>query len=174
MTEPVAPLAGPPDPDVFRRAVGRFATGVTVLTTHWNGNDFGMTANAFTSVSLAPLLVLACVDIEARFHDAAVDAGTWGVSILSSHDRAVAGWLATRGRPLHGQLERVPFTRGEATGVPLLSTALATIECVTHAVHEGGDHSIFVGEVVALDIPVPEGEPLVWYRGRYGGLGHLH
>ncbi|NHC45751.1 flavin reductase family protein [Motilibacter aurantiacus] len=173
MTVPAVPLPVPPDPDAFRRVVGRFATGVTVLTTTWGGNDYGMTANAFTSVSLDPLLVLVCVDIEARFHDAAVSAGVWGVSILGQHDRATAGWLATRGRPLHGQLERVPFVRGAATGVPLLSTALATLECTTHAVHDGGDHSILVGEVRSAATPADD-EPLLWYRGQYGAHRHTH
>ena len=85
-----------PDVDLFRRAMGRFATGVTVLTTRTGDHDHAMTASALTSVSLEPLLVLVCVEREARFHDAVVEAGIWGISVLSSHDRPAADWLATR------------------------------------------------------------------------------
>ena len=89
-----------------------------------------MTANALASVSLEPLLVLVCVEREARFHDAIVESGLWGVSILPSTARATADWLATRGRPLHGQLDRIPIHRG-GTGVALLDESLSTLECET-------------------------------------------
>src|SRR5664279_779430 len=98
----------PPDVDTFRRAMGRFATGVTVLTTPTRDVDHAMTASALTSVSLEPLLLLVCIDREGRFHDAVLEAGLWGVSVLTADQRPVADWLATRGRPLHGQLDRVP------------------------------------------------------------------
>ena len=76
-----------------------------------------MTANAVTSVSLEPMLVLVCVELEARFHDAILEAGVWGVSILAAPARPAADWLATRGRPLHGQLDRIAHTHGPQTGV---------------------------------------------------------
>ena len=94
-------------------AVGRFATGVTVVTAVDGGLDHAMTASAFTSVSLDPMLVLVCVENEARFHDAIIAAGAWAVSILDASARPVAEWLATRGRPLHGQLDRIPFRGAE-------------------------------------------------------------
>src|ERR1700710_1785832 len=97
-----------PDPSAYRRAMGRFATGVTVVTARAGDIDHAMTANTFTSVSLEPLLVLICVEREARFHDAVIEAGQWGVSVLDGSARAVSEWLATRGRPLHGQLDRAP------------------------------------------------------------------
>ncbi|MGN6330664.1 MAG: flavin reductase family protein [Motilibacteraceae bacterium] len=155
------------DVDVYRRVVGRFATGVTVVTTHLDGIDHAMTANAFTSVSLEPVLVLVCVEKEARFHDAVLETGTWGVSILDESARASATWFATRGRPLHGQLDRVDHHPGPVTGAALLDAALATLEVRTTAVHDGGDHSIVVGEVVGLGTPVREGRPLLYYRGGY-------
>ena len=156
-----------PDVDLFRQAMGRFATGVTVLTTRTGNHDHAMTASALTSVSLEPLLVLVCVEREARFHDAVVEAGIWGISVLSSGDRPAADWLATRGRPLHGQLDRIAHHPGPLTGVALLDGALSTFECHTAAVHPGGDHSIVVGEVVSIANTAHPGEALLYYRGRY-------
>ncbi|MEO8518614.1 MAG: flavin reductase family protein [Dermatophilaceae bacterium] len=158
------------DIDLFRRAMGRFATGVTVLTTRIGDHDHAMTASALTSVSLEPLLVLVCVEREARFHDAVVEAGVWGVSVLSSQDRPAADWLATRGRPLHGQLDRIAHHFGTETGVALLDGALSSFECRTVAVHPGGDHSIVVGEVVSVTSATHPGDALLYYRGRYVNL----
>jgi len=161
------PDIDPPDIDSFRRAMGRFATGVTMLTTRTRDVDHAMTASALTSVSLEPLLLLACVEREGRFHDAVLDSGIWGVSVLSGRDRPGADWLATRGRPLHGQLDRLPHHHGPQTGVALLDDALSTFECRTTAVHPAGDHSIMVGEVVSVASAAHPGEALLYYRGRY-------
>lgn len=155
------------DPFLFRRVFGRFATGVTVITTTAEGIDHAMTANSVTSVSIEPLQVLACVHRESRVHDAILTSGVWGVNILPASARATADWLATRGRPVHGQLDRIPFTRGPVTGVPLLDNALAMLECETTAVHPAGDHAIFVAEVVGLGAPDDPEEALVFYRGDY-------
>lgn len=158
------------DPAVFRRAVGRFPTGITVVTTRDGTVDHAMTVSSFSSVSLEPLLVLICVEVEARFHDAVLESGVWGVSILAGEGRAAAAWLATRGRPLHGQLDRTPHHRGPATGVALLDAASATLECRTTAVHPGGDHSIVVGEVVGVGIDEDNAGALVYHRGAYRHL----
>ena len=170
MTAPQA-LPGPVDPDAFRRVAGRFATGVTIVTTRLDDVDHAMTANAFTTVSLEPLLVLVCVEREARFHDAIVATGLWGVSVLEEAARTASEWFATRGRPLHGQLDRFPHHRGSAVGAPLLDASVATLECATRDVYDGGDHSIVLGEVVGLGSPRPEGRPLLYYRGSYHRLG---
>jgi flavin reductase (DIM6/NTAB) family NADH-FMN oxidoreductase RutF len=159
-----------PTADLYRLALGRFATGVTVLTTLAGHHDHAMTANTVTSVSLEPLLVLACVEKDARFHDAILEAGMWGISILSAAQRPTADWLATQGRPLHGQLERVPHHRGTHTGVVLLDGSLATVECRTTGVFPGGDHSIVVGEVLSVGAQDHPGEALVYYRSRYTTL----
>ncbi|MGZ4630588.1 MAG: flavin reductase family protein [Oryzihumus sp.] len=159
-----------PDVGLFRRAMGRFATGVTVVSTLAGGHDHAMTANAVTSVSLDPMLLLVCVERDARFHDAVIEAGVWGVSVLDAGARATADWLATRGRPLHGQLDRVAHHRGERTGVALLDGALASFECRTTDVHPGGDHSIVVGEVVSVVAHDHAGDALLYYRGRYETL----
>jgi flavin reductase (DIM6/NTAB) family NADH-FMN oxidoreductase RutF len=158
-----------PTRDRFRLAMGRFATGVTVLTTVTGGHDHAMTANAVASVSMEPMLVLACVEVDARFHDAVSEAGLWGLSVLDAEQRPTADWLATQGRPLHGQLDRVPHHRG-STGVALLDGALATIECRTTDMHPAGDHSIVVGEVVSLGVAEHPGAALTYYRSRYGSL----
>jgi flavin reductase (DIM6/NTAB) family NADH-FMN oxidoreductase RutF len=158
------------DQAVFRRAAGRFPTGICVVTTRDAGLDHAMTVNAFTSVSLDPLLVLICVELEARFHDAVLSAGYWGVSILDGGGRAIADWLATRGRPLHDQLERTPHRRGPATGVALLEAATATLECRTEAVYPGGDHSIIVAEVVSASVSEATESALIYHRGAYRRL----
>jgi flavin reductase (DIM6/NTAB) family NADH-FMN oxidoreductase RutF len=158
-----------PSSDVYRLAVGRLATGVTIVTSRLGGLDHAMTANALASVSLEPLLVLVCVEREARFHDAIVESGLWGVSILPSTARATADWLATRGRPLHGQLDRIPIHRGQ-TGVALLDASLSTLECETVEAYAGGDHTIVVGQVLSVEISDRPGDALVYYRGRYDTL----
>ena len=159
-----------PDIDSFRRAMGRFATGVTILTTRTREVDHAMTVSALTSVSLEPLLVLVCVEREGRFHDALLDSGIWGISVLPGRDRQWADWLATRGRPLHGQLDRIPHHYGGQTGVALLDDALSSFECRTAAAHPAGDHTIVVGEVVSVTSAAHPGEALLYYRGRYATL----
>jgi flavin reductase (DIM6/NTAB) family NADH-FMN oxidoreductase RutF len=159
-----------PDVATFRRVAGRFATGVCVLTAVDAGQDHAMTASAFTSVSLEPMLVLACVEVEARFHDAVVAAGEWGVSILDETARGVSEWLATRGRPLTGQLDRIPFHRGPVTGAALIDSALGWMEVRTTAVHPAGDHSLVLGEVVGLEVGPAQSEPLLYFRSGYHKL----
>ena len=159
------------DVGTYRRAAGRLATGICVVTTRAGGHDHAMTVNAFTSVSLDPILVLVCVENEARFHDAVLESGTWGVSVLDGTARATAAWLATRGRPLFGQLDRVPFHPGPLTGAPLLEASLATMEVRTTAVHPAGDHSVVMGEV--LDAQVTDSVDagaLLYHRGAYRQL----
>jgi flavin reductase (DIM6/NTAB) family NADH-FMN oxidoreductase RutF len=158
------------DQALFRRAVGRFPTGICVVTSREGTLDHAMTVSAFTSVSLEPLLVMICVEVEARFHDAVLSAGYWGVSILDAGGRATADWLASRGRPLHGQLDRAPHHRGPVTGVALLDAATATLECRTQAVYPGGDHSIIVGSVVSTQMHPERESALLYHRGAYRHL----
>lgn len=172
-TMSLSAAAQPTEPSVdvadFRRAVGHFASSVTVVTTTASGVDHAMTASAFTSVSLDPILVLVCVDKEARFRDAVLESGAWGVSILATGQRRAAEWFAMKGRPLIGQLDRFPFHRG-TTGAPLLDDAVAWLECRTSAVYDGGDHDIVLGAVVTAREVDRDGLPLVHHRGRYGRL----
>jgi flavin reductase (DIM6/NTAB) family NADH-FMN oxidoreductase RutF len=154
----------------FRRVAGRFATGIVVVTARAGGTSHAMTVTAFTSVSLVPLRVLFCAEKIARFHDAVLAAGTWAVSVLGEESEKTSRWLATRGRPLAGQLDSIPHHLGPLTGAPILDEALAAMECRTTAVHDGGDHSIVVGEVLAISEPSPEGSPLLYYASRYRRL----
>ena len=153
----------------FRQATGQFAGGIVVVTT---SADHAMTVSAFMSVSLEPPLVLFCAEKIARFHDAVLAAGAWAVSILAEDAEKTARWLATRGRPLDGQLDGVAHHPGPVTGAPLLDGALATLECQTAAVHDGGDHSIIVGRVVAVTSAegLPSRGPLMHYAGSYRRL----
>lgn len=167
-----APVPTPPvlDPAEFRQAVGRFATGVTVVTTRADGVDHAMTANAFTSVSLDPLLVLVCVEKVTRFHDAVMASGEWAVSVLGEDARDASVWFATRGRPLRDQIGRFPHVRGEATGAAVLSGSLAWLECRTVSVHDGGDHSIVLGDVLSVGSEPTATGPLLYYASGYRGL----
>jgi flavin reductase (DIM6/NTAB) family NADH-FMN oxidoreductase RutF len=153
----------------FRRAAGQFASGIVVVTTP---TSHAMTVSAFTSVSLDPPLVLFCAEKIARFHDAVLAAGSWAVSILAEDEEKTARWLATRGRPLDGQLDGVAHHPGPATSAPVLDGALAFLECQTVAVHDGGDHSIIVGRVTGVAGPAdpPSPSPLVHYSGGYRRL----
>jgi len=157
-------------PDAFRQALGRFATGITVATTLKDGVDHAMTANSFASVSLEPPTVLVCVEKITRFHEAVLSSGLWAVSVLGEGARDVSVWLASRGRPLAGQLDGVAHGRGAHTGAAVLTGALAVVECRTRDVHDGGDHVIVVGDVLGVETPTTDARPLVYYTGRYHGL----
>lgn len=170
LTGPAPEPGGPIDPGTFRRALGRFATGVCVVTARLGPADHAMTVNAFTSVSLDPLLVLVCVENEARFYDAVLDAGSWAVSILDASARPIADWLATRGRPLEGQLDQVPHRRGPITGAALLDQASAWLECRTWATYPGGDHLLLVGEVVGAELGPDDTGALLYHRSAYQHL----
>jgi flavin reductase (DIM6/NTAB) family NADH-FMN oxidoreductase RutF len=160
----------PADAAAFRRVAGQFPTGIVVVTASVGGTDHAMTVSAFTSVSLDPLLVLFCAEKIARFHDAVIEAGCWAVSVLSEDSEKTARWLATRGRPLEGQLDTIAHSPGPLTGTPILDEALAAMECRTTAVHDGGDHSIVVGEVLGVTELAGDSGPLVYHSGRYRRL----
>ncbi|MFT4189062.1 MAG: flavin reductase family protein [Aeromicrobium sp.] len=157
------------DDTAFRGALGRFASGVTVVSTVVDGVDHAMTASAFTSVSMNPPQVLVCAHKVSRFHDAVLESGVWGVSVLAEAAQEASAWFAWRGRPLDGQIERFAHHRGD-TGVMLLDDGLAWLECRTAAVHDGGDHSILVGDVLAARVHEFEDTPLLYYRSHYGTI----
>lgn len=147
--------------------MGHFTTGVAVVTTaRPDGSLCGLTANSVASVSLRPFLTLVCVDRQAHSHDAIVASGSFGISILAAGDE----WLARRFSAGHREerFEELSY-RTERTGSPILDDALAWLDCHIHDVHDGGDHSIVVGEVLACD--AREGEPLLFFRGEYRKMG---
>jgi len=166
------------DPLAFRDVLGRFASGVTVVSTVHGGLDHAMTASAFSSVSMDPPLVAVFVDRRARFHDAVVASRLWAVSILAESGQDAATWFALRGRPEVGHFDRVDHVRGESTGAPLVQHAIGWLECRTWAEYDGGDHLILVGRVVAARVQPDDAEPglegwdrpLLYHRSHYGAL----
>jgi flavin reductase (DIM6/NTAB) family NADH-FMN oxidoreductase RutF len=156
------------DPLEYRRVVGRFATGVTVVTTvDPAGEHHAMTCNSFTSVSLQPVLVLFCPEKIARFHDAVLASGTWAVSVLGDAQEHVSRHFAARGREIDGQFDGLDHTHGEVTGAAVLTGALASLECRTVSTTDAGDHTVVIGEVLSLGVPDPLAEPLLYFEGRY-------
>jgi flavin reductase (DIM6/NTAB) family NADH-FMN oxidoreductase RutF len=155
-------------PSEFRKAMGCFATGVTVITVDQDGEVHGMTANAFTSVSLAPMLVLVCVDHRARTHAHLHARKRFGVNVLASHQKAISEYYA-RSTETHQHPEEAG-ARFERTslGTPVLQGALAYLECRLHSSQKAGDHTIFIAEVE--DVVVREGEPLLYFRSQYRRL----
>ncbi len=155
----------PIDPDTFRAALGRFASGVTVVTTRdTGGNDHGMTVSAFCSLSLAPPLVLACIGHEASMHDVVLQADRFGVSVLDVGQEALARRFADQ---RSDRFDGVGYSRG-TLDVALLDDALAHLECVIIDRREAGDHTIVVGRVEAATCY--QGRPLIYYRGGYTQL----
>lgn len=154
----------------FRRTVGRFATGVTVVTTVVDGIPHGMTANAFSSLSLNPLLVLVCVDRSAGLHERVARAGSFAVTVLAEGQEALSRRFAARHRAGQGgQFHGLATSPAPVTGAPLLAGGLVYLDCRLSAVHPGGDHSIFVGEVLAAG-ELDGAEPLLWYEAGYQRL----
>lgn len=154
----------------YRHAVGHFATGITVVAAVHDDVRYGLTVNSFTSVSLDPILVLFCCEHDALLHDPLLAAGSWSVSVLSAAQRDLAQWFATRGQPGVDQFTGHDARSGATTGAPLLADALAWLECRTWATYAGGDHTIVVGEVLDVAIGV-SGDPLLYYRSAYRGIG---
>lgn len=159
-----------PTPAEFRATMGRFATGVTVVTTVADGVPHGMTANAFCSVSLDPMLVLVCVDRRASMWSFLERADTFAVSVLAADQEHLSVWFASPDRPSGApQFAEVAWRPAAVSGSPLLEGSVATVDCRIAAVHDGGDHAIVVGEVLALDSD-PTRSPLVWFGGAYHAM----
>jgi flavin reductase len=156
--------------DQFRRAMGCFATGVTIITVDDDGRVEGMTANAFASVSLDPILVLVCVSHKARTHAHLHARKRFGINVLSEHQRRISEHYALAERhPAHSEHEvGAKFERTEH-GTPVLQGALAYLECRLETTHDAGDHTIFIAEVE--DVVVREGRPLLYFQSAYYTIG---
>jgi flavin reductase (DIM6/NTAB) family NADH-FMN oxidoreductase RutF len=155
----------PPDPELFREVFGRFATGVAVITSAGPLGAGGMTANALCSLSLDPLLALVCFENRARTLPIVRDAGRFAVNILSADQEHLAGVFASKlpeSEKLDGVAHRTEY------GVPIIEGSLAWAACELRELIAGGDHTIGIGEVVALGLG--GGDPLLWYEGRYHGV----
>jgi flavin reductase len=158
------------NPIEFRKAMGGFATGVTIITVDLEGEVHGMTANAFASVSLDPMLVLVCVDHTTRTHAHLHAKKRFGMNVLCENQRAISEYYARPERS-HENAEAETGARFDRTphGTPVLHGALAYFECRLHTAQSAGDHTIFIAEVE--DVVVREGDPLLFFRGRYRKVG---
>jgi len=156
----------PIEKNQLRQVMGHFATGVTIITTfNKDGQMHGLTANAFTSVSLEPPLLLISVDKKAESWPAFEESKVFTVNILADEQEALSRKFAVSGG---NKFEGVAYRQG-ANGAAILDGTLAHIECTLYAAYEGGDHSIYLGEIQEAE--VREGKPLVCYRGGYRAIG---
>ncbi|WP_425044126.1 flavin reductase family protein [Primorskyibacter sp. S87] len=158
-----------PGPDTarqFRDALGCFGTGVTVVTANTPEGPVAMTANSFSSVSLSPPLVLWCPAHASERHDPLVAASHFAIHVMAEDQQEVAVHFADFG----DRFDAVDWTP-DAHGTPLLSGSLARFDCRRYAVHDGGDHSIVVGEV--QNVNFRPGKGLMFKRGQYGGFTGL-
>lgn len=149
--------------DQFRDVMGRFASGITVITTANGGRLDGFTANSFSSVSLDPPLVLVCLACDAVCHDVFIAGDCFAVNILAADQIDLSVRFST---DVGDRFEGQAYETWE-TGAPILGGVLAAIDCRLHAVHDGGDHSILVGRVEKLGPVNGAAEPLLYYRGSY-------
>jgi len=154
----------------FRQALGSFATGITVITLDSEGEVHGMTANAFTSVSLDPMLVLVCVDQRASTHAHLHAKKRFGVNVLAESQRVISEYYARPGRTHDRAAEEAGATFDRTKhGTPVLHGALAYLECKLHSAQDAGDHTIFIAEVE--DVVVRDGRPLLYFESKYRGIG---
>ena len=150
----------------FRNALGRFATGVCVITaTNAQGKAVGMTANSFSSVSLAPPLVLWCLQNGSEVYDAYSAPGSFAINVLALEQEDLSNFYAKKGDHL---MEEEHYRLGR-NGAPLVHNALVNFECELEATHEGGDHLIIVGRVLDM-ASRPTGSPLLFHAGSYGEI----
>jgi flavin reductase (DIM6/NTAB) family NADH-FMN oxidoreductase RutF len=152
----------------FKLAMSHFASGVTVVTTEHDGTPYGMTVASFASLSLNPPLVLVCIEKTVKTHDALAAAARFGVSILAQTQSDLSGRFASK--KIEDKFAGVAVTRGEQLGVPLLDGAICALECRVHSTLPGGDHTIFVGEVVSVRVAATDEAPLVYFRSGYRQL----
>lgn len=163
-------LSMSPAQDDFRSAMAHFATGVTVVTVDYENEIQGMTANAFTSVSLDPMLVLVCVDHNARTHAHLHAKKRFGINVLAENQRAIAEHYAQPDRdPARAEEQAgAKFDRTQH-GTPVLHGALAYLECRLQTAQDAGDHTIFIAEVE--DVVVRGGKPLLFFQSGYRAIG---
>lgn len=151
--------------DEFRSALSRFASGVTVVTTKdAEGGLHGITVSAFCSVSLDPPLVLICIEKKAGSHDAITQSGKFAVNFLDATQLSLSERFAAQ---MSDKFEGPELTLN-IDGIPILSGCLANLECTVKQAYDGGDHTVFIGEVESSSIH--EGDPLLYFRGGYRSI----
>ncbi len=150
----------------FRQALGSFATGVTVITTRGEEHAYGMTANAFSSVSLDPPLVLVCVISGTTGAEMIEQNEAFTVNILGADQEPISRYFSWKDRPRGREAFAEIAHRLGATGCPILDGVAAHLDCRLAARHEAGDHLIYIGEVQALSV-AGDVQPLLFHAGRY-------
>lgn len=151
------------DGRMFRNAMGKFATGVTVVTTKKGADVHGMTANAFMSVSMDPMLICVSVAHKASMHDKIKESGKFAVSILSDAQQEMSNYFA-------GQVKEkrdIPFEWIDE--YPVITDSLVNVMCTVYDAHPAGDHTLYIGEVQNIVVK-DDGEPLTFFGGKYCGL----
>ena len=154
------------DPKVFRATLGKFATGVTVVTAESPSTRRGMTANAFSSLSLDPPLVLVCVDNKASFLGVIREAKKFAINFLAEDQKSTSDWFAGKGSDAEDQFADIAHEKGE-NGAPVLTGAIAVLECEIHEDIPGGDHAIIVGRVTHIVTEEDVRPPLMFYASAY-------
>jgi 3-hydroxy-9,10-secoandrosta-1,3,5(10)-triene-9,17-dione monooxygenase reductase component len=155
------------NPQLFRKVLGQFATGVTIVTTRDSqGRPAGLTANSFTSVSLDPPLVLVCVDYRISSYQAIKHSGSYAVHILTEQQTDLAWRFAAKEVDKFAGLNWQPGRLGD----PILEGCIGLLECKVVDEFPGGDHAIFVGRVEHLELLAEAEPPLLFFRGKLGGM----
>jgi flavin reductase (DIM6/NTAB) family NADH-FMN oxidoreductase RutF len=152
------------DPGEFRRVLGHFPTGVTVVTAHDGEGPIGLAIGSFASVSLDPPLVAFFIGKDSGSWSRIESAGHFCVNVLAHDQIELCGTMASRGLDKFDGIEWAEAT----SGAPVLPDVIATIDCLIEAVHEGGDHWIVVGRVQSLDTVRHAAEPMLFFKGGYG------
>lgn len=150
----------------FRAALGSFATGVTVVTTSGEEHAYGMTANAFSSVSLDPPLILVCTRLLSEGTEHIQRNGVFAVNILAADQEPLSRYFASRDRPRGRDAFREVDHRTAATGSPILKGVAAHLDCRLHSSYEVGDHQVIIGEVLGLEVDRQQA-PLLFHGGAY-------
>jgi flavin reductase (DIM6/NTAB) family NADH-FMN oxidoreductase RutF len=163
------------DPALFKAAMGRFGSGVTVVTARGAEGDLGLTASSFTSLSLDPQLVLVCVRKAAASHAGLLSAAGFCVHLLAEEQVELSNRFAGRWPEGRSRFEGLEEGRAPYSGAPSLPLGLGWVDCGLHAVHDGGDHSIFVGRVEAIGLSEvadrSQLRPLLYFAGAYRSVG---
>jgi flavin reductase len=158
-------------PAGFRRALGCFATGVTVITVDNREQVHGMTANAFTAVSLEPPLVLVCIDRRNRTHQCLQAMARFGISLLSEAQKSISEYYALPALARSQNSYTTAHFFRTNNGTPVLDGSLAFLECRVREMHPAGDHTVFVAQVENLI--AGEGRPLLYFRGNYRSIATI-
>jgi 3-hydroxy-9,10-secoandrosta-1,3,5(10)-triene-9,17-dione monooxygenase reductase component len=161
-------VENPVDSSSFRSVMGRFATGVTIVTVSKNGEPHGMTVNSFTSVSLNPTLILICLDKQTLTASVIRQTGTFAINILTSRQKRLAEIFSEADNE-GSRFDDVSYGLS-AQGLPVIKDTLGYLECVLRDEYDGGDHYIFIGEVIDLSLERDSNAPLLYYKSDYTTL----